>query len=454
MVIIIQSILLIIIGILLFALIIFIHEFGHFITAKKSGVRVNEFAIGMGPKILGFVKGETQYTLRLLPIGGYCAMEGEDSESSDPNAFYNAKVWKRMIIVIAGAVMNILLGFVLMLIVLVQEPYFSSTTVESFPELSFSANCGLKVNDKILKINDTSIVSARDISYAIQTSELKTVDGTTLQIYKEDCSVELYKTFAANVNEKYKKYSDIPSEVTDTLNNYISKINTSTTKDEAKIYYNQGCIEIADLLGNTTVDIAGIETQSERQRYNADLLVLRDGEKIELKNVDFYTYYADDEKINVAIDFYVSPIDKTPITVVTQTFKETVSTVKTIWSSLIGMLQGKFGMNDISGPIGATSAIVQVTSQGLQNSFVDGLNNLIFMMMVITVNLGIVNMLPFPALDGGRFVLLLIEAIFKKSLPQKYEGFINAAGLIILLLFMVIISFKDVFKIIGGSNGF
>ncbi|MBQ2469560.1 MAG: site-2 protease family protein, partial [Ruminococcus sp.] len=136
------TIALIIIGVLLFEFIIFAHEFGHFITAKKSGVQVNEFALGMGPKLFGFKKGETQYSLRLFPVGGYCSMEGEDAESDNPRAFTNAKVWKRMIIIVAGAFMNFIVGFLLMFIVVVQQPYYESTIVDGFSPASFSANCG------------------------------------------------------------------------------------------------------------------------------------------------------------------------------------------------------------------------------------------------------------------------------------------------------------------------
>ena len=171
---------LIVIGVLLFMLIIFFHEGGHFIAAKKSGVQVNEFSLGMGPKIISFKKGETQYSLRLLPIGGYCAMEGEDEDSDNPRAFNNAKVWKRMIIIIAGAVMNILLGFIMMFTIVIQSPEYNSTTVSGFSEVAFSANSGLQKGDTFVKINDYSIVTAQDMSFAIATIKCKTVDGSSL----------------------------------------------------------------------------------------------------------------------------------------------------------------------------------------------------------------------------------------------------------------------------------
>ena len=125
----IEGVLLAIIGILLFELIIFLHELGHFLTAKKCGVKVNEFALGMGPKLIKFRKGETLYSLRLFPIGGFCSMEGEDGESDDSRAFGKKKVWQRMIIVVAGAVMNILLGFVLMMITLIPTHLFATNTI-------------------------------------------------------------------------------------------------------------------------------------------------------------------------------------------------------------------------------------------------------------------------------------------------------------------------------------
>ena len=144
---------LIIIGVLFFELIIFFHEFGHFITAKLSGVKVNEFALGMGPRLFGFRKGETEYSFRLFPVGGYCAMEGEDEDSDEPRAFNNAKIWKRMIIIIAGAVMNIILGLILMFAYTVQADSYNSTTIAGFSPNSYTANSGLQKGDTVVDIN-------------------------------------------------------------------------------------------------------------------------------------------------------------------------------------------------------------------------------------------------------------------------------------------------------------
>lgn len=354
----ISAVLLIIIGILLFELIILSHEFGHFICAKKSGVLVHEFALGMGPKIFGFTKGETDYSFRLFPIGGYCKMEGEDEESDNPRSFGNAKVWQRMIIVVAGAFNNVLLGLILMCVLVAQEPYYASTTIESFHPNSVSEKGGLQVGDTIVSIDDYAIDTSRDFSYALAT--MKT--------------------------------------------------------------------------------------------YSPDIKVIRNGELTDLGNIKFNTQTTNGQTY-IALDFYVEPIERNFVTVITQTFRQTYSVVRMIWASLIGLVTGQFSMNDISGPIGAASAISEATSMGLDTSFIDGLNNLLFMMMVISVNLGIFNMLPVPALDGGRFFFLLIEAIFRKPVPAKYEGLVHSIGFIILIAFMIIVSLNDVFRLFTG-NGF
>lgn len=354
----IQAALLIIIGILLFELIILSHEFGHFICAKKSGVLVHEFALGMGPKLWGFQKGETLYSLRLLPVGGFCKMEGEDQESDSPRAFGNAKVWQKMLIVVAGAVMNVLLGLLLMCILVVQEPYYTTTTIESFHQNSRSATQGLQVGDKIVSFDGYKINTSRDFSYSLGTM----------------------KTYSPNIK------------------------------------------------------------------------VERNGEIVDLGNVTFDTTTDSSGRTYISLDFYVEPIERSFTSVISQTFKQTYSVVRMIWASLIGLVTGQFTMNDVSGPIGAASAITEATSMGLEMGFVNGLNNLLFMLMVISVNLGIFNMLPVPALDGGRFFFLLIEAIRRKPIPPKYEGLIHTIGFIILIVFMIFVSLNDVVRLFNGTG--
>lgn len=444
------TIALILIGVLLFELIIFIHEFGHFITAKKSGIKVNEFSLGMGPKIFSFGKGETKYSLRIFPIGGFCAMEGEDEESPEPRAFNNAKVWKRMIVVIAGAVMNIILGFVLMFVVVVQQDAYSSTEVQSFPATSFSSCTGLQSGDVIKEINGYGISTSMDFNYPISTAELKTVDGSTLEIYKEDCGNNLYNMAVSLVQDKNNKLSDEQvSKVNELLSKSTNEIVKAKSKEDAYSIYENYYKEINVACGIKDYKVEKIVEKETRKRYTADILVERNGEEKLLKNVQFFTYTTkDNSDPQVSIDFYVKPIEKTFGSVISQTFKQTISTCKMIYASLGGLLTGKFGLKDMSGPIGIASAVTTVASESLSSGFMSAVNSIIYVMMIITVNLGLFNMLPFPALDGGRFVFLIIEAIRGKSVPRKVEAIVNGIGMGLLILLMILITANDIFKLI------
>lgn len=444
------TIALILIGVLLFELIIFIHEFGHFITAKKSGIKVNEFSLGMGPKIFSFGKGETKYSLRIFPIGGFCAMEGEDEESPEPRAFNNAKVWKRMIVVIAGAVMNIILGFVLMFVVVVQQDTYSSTEVQSFPATSFSSCTGLQSGDVIKEINGYGISTSMDFNYPISTAELKTVDGSTLEIYKEDCGNNLYNMAVSLVQDKNNKLSDEQvSKVNELLSKSTNEIVKAKSKEDAFSVYENYYNKINDACGIKNYKVEKIVEKETRKRYTADILVERNGEEKLLKNVQFFTYTTkDNSDPQVSIDFYVKPIEKTFGSVLSQTFKQTISTCKMIYASLGGLLTGKFGLKDMSGPIGIASAVTTVASESLSSGFMSAVNSIIYVMMIITVNLGLFNMLPFPALDGGRFVFLIIEAIRGKSVPRKVEAIVNGIGMGLLILLMILITANDIFKLI------
>ena len=444
------TIALILIGVLLFELIIFIHEFGHFITAKKSGIKVNEFSLGMGPKIFSFGKGETKYSLRIFPIGGFCAMEGEDEESPEPRAFNNAKVWKRMIVVIAGAVMNIILGFVLMFVVVVQQDAYSSTEVQSFPATSFSSCTGLRSGDVIKEINGYGISTSMDFNYPTSTAELKTVDGSTLEIYKEDCGNNLYNMAVSLVQDKNNKLSDEQvSKVNELLSKSTNEIVKAKSKEDAYSIYENYYKKINDACGIKDYKVEKIVEKETRKRYTADILVERNGEEKLLKNVQFFTYTTkDNSDPQVSIDFYVKPIEKTFGSVISQTFKQTISTCKMIYASLGGLLTGKFGLKDMSGPIGIASAVTTVASESLSSGFMSAVNSIIYVMMIITVNLGLFNMLPFPALDGGRFVFLIIEAIRGKSVPRKVEAIVNGIGMGLLILLMILITANDIFKLI------
>lgn len=449
------TIALIVIGVLLFEFIIFAHEFGHFITAKKSGVQVNEFAIGMGPRLFSFQKGETRYSLRLFPIGGFCAMEGEDAKSDNPRAFTNAKVWKRMIIIVAGAVMNILVGFVLMFVVTVNQASFVGTTVTDFAPYAYTANSGLQAGDKILSVGGYSAANSRDLLLGIQLLPCENVDPQSVTVFKQDCCTDAMHYLYDMRDEQKLIDDDMLSKLyADVLTPAAEEINKTTAKEKAYDLFKNTIDSYYTAAGVSkpkNFTYPEIEVRDSRLRYVGDVTVLRGGEKQELTDVQFFTYKQSEEKTAVGVDFYLDPKSKTFGTVMEETFTGTVSLAKSVWKSFEMLIRGRFHFSDMSGPVGITKAVSDAAAVGLETGFGDAVLNIVYIMALITVNLGIVNMLPFPALDGGRFVFLLIEAIIRRPLPRKLEYIVNGVGLVLLILLIIVITGNDIFKLFTGG---
>lgn len=333
----------ILIAILCFELIIIVHEGGHFIAARLNKIKVNEFSIGMGPKLFQFKKGDTKYTLRLVLFGGYCQMEGEDEESDSENSFSGKKVWQRMIVVVAGAVMNLVLGFIIVLIIVGSGELVGTPVVAKFEDNAVSAQSGLKAGDYIKSIDGMRIYSTNDISTAFTRSDDDTVD---MVVVREGREQSLTVKFAT---EEY----------------------------EGKQYIN--------------------------------------------------------------MDFWLLGKEKTIGNVLSQSFKETVSYARSVFLSLHDLIVGRYGVSDMSGPVGA----VNYVSKAAKTSVI----SLLRIMALLTINIGLFNLFPIPALDGWRLFVLLGEGITRRKLPTKAEYLINAIGLVVLLAFMCFITFSDITKL-------
>lgn len=336
-------------AIFLFGIIIAIHEFGHFSFAKLFDVKVNEFSLGMGPKLLKKKKGETTYALRLFPIGGFVSMEGEDEDSDNPRAFNNKPAWQRFIIIAAGAVLNLILGVVVVGICLSCGDLVGTRQIHSFMEDSVSDKSGLQAGDVIVKINNTNVYSSQGIAFNM---------------------------------------------VRDTDN-------------------------------------------------KLDITVVRDGEKVLLEDVEF-KQFAYEGRNYVQQDFYIVGEEPTPLNVIKNSILDSASIVQMVRLSLVDMVTGKYGMKDVSGPIGTISAIAESTAEPEQ--FSDKILTALNFLSMITINVGMFNLLPIPALDGGRLFFIFIEIIRRKPIPAKKEGIVHTVGLSLLLLLMVVISINDVIK--------
>ncbi|MEG1686825.1 MAG: M50 family metallopeptidase [Angelakisella sp.] len=353
----------IILTILVFGLIITLHELGHFTLAKLFGVRVNEFAFGMGPKLFSRQKGETRYSIRLLPIGGYVAMEGEDAEAegevrpSDGRSFTDKKTWQRFFILSAGAAMNIVLGFVILLFLSSQMELMGTNVVaNTVPTAAVSQY--IKQNDRIVKVNGHSTGSYNDLVFQM----VRDADGM--------------------------------------------------------------------------VDLEIIRGANPR----ATFFDKNQGERQTLSQVPFVLNDIGDGHKTVQLDMTFFGVPNTFLGTLGYSVNWTVSVVKQVWFSLVDILSGRYGLNEISGPVGTAAVIEQASSYGL--------DSFLMLLAFITINVGVFNLLPIPALDGGRLFFLLVEMIFRKPVPQKYETYIHAAGMILLLGFVAVVTLNDILKLI------
>ncbi|MEE1280475.1 MAG: site-2 protease family protein [Oscillospiraceae bacterium] len=340
---------------LMFGVLIFVHEFGHFAAAKFFKVKVNEFSLGMGPKLFKFGRGETTYSLRALPIGGFVSMEGEDEDSDDPRAFRKQKVWKRIIICSAGVFMNFVLGFLVATILVASSDsqYLTSTTVSQVISRE-TEESALKKGDKILSISGYRIFVGEDISFGVSRS---------------------------------------------------------------------------DPTGKTQL----IELETE-------FVVLRDGEKVTLSNVKPFTRVTyEDGSEEDRYSFYVNPENKTFFNILRHGFFESVSYVRTTVLGLLDILTGRVGIDGLGGVVKVGQVVGEATKYGIAN--------LLTLVAMISVNLGVMNLLPIPALDGGRIVLLVFEGIFRKPLNSKIEYALIAGSMILLLALTLFITVKDVISI-------
>lgn len=360
-------------ALIVFSAVIAIHEFGHFTVAKLCGIQVNEFSIGMGPALWKKIYKGTQYSLRALPVGGYVALEGEESpesqqaeearderEAEDENPvppeqrtgipLNEAPVWQRVLVMVAGAFMNFVLGFVvLVILVAAQEGAITSKTIYSIENDALCGQTGLQAGDEIVAVNGRRCFVANDILY------------------------ELVRTEA----------------------------------------------------------------------YRARFTVKRDGQKVELPDVQFDTWQDEDGQTHMTLGFTVYGIKKTPPNVLKEAWNSTLYYGRIVFTSLADLVRGRESINNLSGPVGIVTAIGQAASYGWQD--------LLELLALITINLGVFNLLPFPALDGGKVVFLIIEGVTGHAVPEKLQGTLTIAAFALLFGLMLFATYNDIIRLVTGA---
>ena len=346
-------------AILVFGVLIAVHELGHFMAAKACGVRVNEFSIGMGPALWKKQKGETQYSLRLFPVGGFCAMEGEEEDSDDPTALNNQGFWAKLLIFAAGAAMNFIAGLLIILVLYADAQAFYVPVVAGFADgCPLESADGLQEGDRLLRIDGEKVYVYSDISLLMGLNKTGAFD---LQIERNGEVITL-----RDFTMERREYTD----------------------QNGKAYTGYGLY------------------------FGAEEATL--GRKLS------YSW-------NNAMDF-----------------------ARLVRLSLQMLVTGQAGVKDLSGPVGIVSTMTQVGEQAATTRA--AVENIAYLAALIAVNLAVMNLLPLPALDGGKIFFLVINAVsmqlFKKQIPAKYENYIHFAGLILLLALMAVITFSDVWKLI------
>lgn len=338
----------ILLAVLVFGVLIFIHELGHYICARLCGVGIHEFAIGMGPQLFGWTSKKTgiRYSVRMLPIGGYVSMVGEDEESDREDAFGKCSVWKRILIVIAGPSMNLLLGFIAMLVMVTSSGMLAGTEIvyEPSEEIHVSDAAGLDSGDVVLKVGNVRVHTGNELVYEISHQGSEPIDFT----------------------------------------------------------------------------------------------VLRGGQKMVVEDVIFPS----SEESGVVFgscDFKVMRERFSVGNVLKHTLFRSLSTVKMIVDSFVDLLRGRYGMEAMSGPVGITQTMGEAAKSGF--------SSFLYIFVVITVNLGVFNLFPIPALDGGRLLFLLVEVITRRPINKNVEGIIHFVGLVLMLGLVVVVTFNDILRL-------
>ncbi len=433
----------IVIALLIFSFIIIFHELGHLLLAKKNGIKVVEFSVGLGPTIIGKEFGGTKYSLKLLPFGGACQMLGEDDPEADnetpaEGTFYSKSVWQRMSVILAGPFFNFILAFLLALVVTGVVGY-DPAVVTGVTRDTPAYEAGLRAGDVITKINNSHISIGREIDSFFMYTGVST-DPIRITYVRDG-----EKHTTTIMPEKIRKYL-----LGFTYNNSEASI---TVEELEKGYPME---EAGVKKGDVITEINGHKIGSGKELYqyfnvsplngeDVSLVLLRDGQKISVTVTPRFV----SETYNVGFNYNLYRDKANAFEVVRYSFVEVKYWITTTVKNLGMLVSGRLSKDDLGGPV----AIVDMIGDSYEETKASGnALDVALQMMYITIllsaNLGVMNLLPIPALDGGKFLFLIVEAIKRKPLDRKMEGIVNLVGFALLMLLMVLVFFNDIRRII------
>ncbi|MDD3218865.1 MAG: RIP metalloprotease RseP [Lachnospiraceae bacterium] len=424
----------IIIAIIIFSAIVLFHEFGHFLLAKKNGIVVTEFSLGMGPRILSTVKGETRYSWKLLPFGGSCAMLGEDGEDESEGTFNSKGVWARISVIAAGPIFNFILAFLVAIIVIGVVGYDKAEVI-GLDEDSPAALAGLQEGDVITGFQGKNIDISRELTII---TELDGLEPEETELTFERDGEEHTIDYMPNSEDRYMLgfgYSQGDSSV-------INSVSLGLPLDEAGVQAGDKVTAINGTAINSGDELAAYFEEHPMGEEIITFEYERNGKVKSVEVTPKMTTYT-----TLGFSYNSGRVKTSAIGTLKYSAIELKYWVKLVYKSLYMLVKGQFSVQDLSGPVGVVDVIDTTYNEARQDGVLMTWMNMLNLVILLSANLGVMNLLPLPALDGGRLVFLIIEAIRGKAVNREVEGMVHFAGLVLLMILMVVIMYNDIMRI-------